>query len=606
MAGRVFALLVGINDYGGKPTSLQGCVPDMHVWDALLCGRVAEADLCLEMLLDGHATCQAVIDAFERHLGQAGPGDVALFAFSGHGSTELVEDRFWFLEPTGENQTIVCADSRTKRAGDLADKELNELIQHVSAKGPHVVVILDCCHSGGGSRDPVLPSDDVRARLAPPEAGRRPLESYLPGVRAAAEATTTPATSPAGQQGAAPAHPRHVALMACGPMQLSKEIGTAAAARGAFSSALERALTTMPDTVTYRQLISAASNAVRNRVLDQDPMVFVEGEALDQQFLGGAVLPRPATITLQREGTGWSIDVGSVHGIQPPRDGTTTMLAVLGVVGSPRPATRLGVVNVSNVDAVRSTVDTTGIELDESSRDDVAVLSVPEPLAVVELRGDARGVELVRTALAGSATVREAQAGDADDRHRFCVVADDDGLTVCRADLTPLTDTVVTDPSGAARVVGRLEHLARWHQIRDLVNPSSALSGQVEIEIVEARPRRATGAPGRAPGHPCRRDRHRQAPLRAHGDRLDQPVRLHVRAQPQPGNAALRASRPRRPVRLPREAVTRPSDRARGDGGRLWRPPDRAIGAEGSHRGRWHASRRLAAAHRQPATDRGW
>ena len=38
--------------------------------------------------------------------------------------------------------------------------------------------------------------------------------------------------------------------------------------------------------------------------------------------------PRPATITLQHDHGRWVIDVGSVHGIQHPGDGETTVLAV--------------------------------------------------------------------------------------------------------------------------------------------------------------------------------------------------------------------------------------------------------------------------------------
>ena len=65
-----------------------------------------------------------------------------------------MEERFWFLEPTGANQTLVCADSRRAGVPDLADKELSVLLDDVAARGPHVLVVLDCCHSGGGTRDP--------------------------------------------------------------------------------------------------------------------------------------------------------------------------------------------------------------------------------------------------------------------------------------------------------------------------------------------------------------------------------------------------------------------------------------------------------------------
>ena len=287
MSGTVYALLVGINDYGGKPSPLRGCRADVEALAAVLEGRVAPGALQLETLLDQDATRQRIIDGFQSHLGRAGPGDVALFAFSGHGSFEPVDERLWFLEPTGQNQTIVCADSRNKRAGDLADKELNELIAGVAEKGPHVVVVLDCCHSGGGTRDPKAVPNDVGVRLAPPADEARPVERYLPGVREAAEAAA--AGRPVGDV----RHARHVALSACEPDQLSKEVPVGGGSRGAFSAALERALTTMPASASYRDLVRAAANEVRNRVSDQDPTVFAEGEAVDQAFLGGAIQAAP-------------------------------------------------------------------------------------------------------------------------------------------------------------------------------------------------------------------------------------------------------------------------------------------------------------------------
>ena len=66
---------------------------------------------------------------------------------------------------------------RLRRA--LADKELSLLLAEVAANGPHVVVILDCCHSGGGTRDPFVRTrgwmpdvDNAEAGLARPRRRR--------------------------------------------------------------------------------------------------------------------------------------------------------------------------------------------------------------------------------------------------------------------------------------------------------------------------------------------------------------------------------------------------------------------------------------------------
>ena len=66
--------------------------------------------------------------AFREHLGRAGDGDVALFAYCGHGSEEPAPAAIADLEPSGRIQTIVLhdcgrrVDGKLRRA--LADKEL--------------------------------------------------------------------------------------------------------------------------------------------------------------------------------------------------------------------------------------------------------------------------------------------------------------------------------------------------------------------------------------------------------------------------------------------------------------------------------------------------
>ena len=194
MAQSVYALLVGINDYEGRVNQLDGCIEDVVGFEAFLQGHVPCEQLRVQQLLDREATRQGIIEGFRKHLGQAGPGDVAIYYFSGHGSTEPVEEQFWHLEPTGQNQTMVCFDSRKIGIPDLADKEINDLIGEVAARGPHVLAILDCCHAGGATRDV-----DVRIRSAPSITKPRPFEQYLPELqtawRAASRDTGTPGLS---------------------------------------------------------------------------------------------------------------------------------------------------------------------------------------------------------------------------------------------------------------------------------------------------------------------------------------------------------------------------------------------------------------------------
>ncbi len=116
------------------------------------------------LLLDNNATRQAVIDGFRQHLRKATQDDVALFYYSGYGSQEQSPPQFWYLEPDRLDETLVCWDSRLEDGWDLADKELAQLIAEVAANGPHIAVILDCCHSVSGTR---APEERVGVRRVP-------------------------------------------------------------------------------------------------------------------------------------------------------------------------------------------------------------------------------------------------------------------------------------------------------------------------------------------------------------------------------------------------------------------------------------------------------
>jgi hypothetical protein len=88
--------------------------------------------------------------------------------------------------------------------------------------------------------------------------------------------------------------------------------------------------------------------------------------------------------------------------------------------------------------------------------------------------------------MSGSPHIRVATANEPEDIQRFLLLAAEGQLVIARADATPLTTAVPASDGGAARVVTRLEHLAKWHLFKGLRNPTLAIAGQVEIEVVPA------------------------------------------------------------------------------------------------------------------------
>jgi len=176
--GKVYALLVGIDEYQLPVKALSGCVNDISLIQELLLARVGGSFVPLS-LLNAEAARQAVIDGFRKHLAQAGAGDVALFYYSGHGAQEKADSAFWNIEPDHLNETIVCYDSRQPGSWNLADKELAQLIHELAAKNPQIVVVLDSCHSGSGTRA----LEEVGVRRGPTDQRERKCRGGLPMVQ---------------------------------------------------------------------------------------------------------------------------------------------------------------------------------------------------------------------------------------------------------------------------------------------------------------------------------------------------------------------------------------------------------------------------------------
>jgi metacaspase-1 len=142
------ALLVGINAYSGTQP-LYGCVNDVKKMNNLLNGRYGLAADRTRLLLDGAATKDA-INAGLRWLAECDAGErnpVRLFHFSGHGVRVPDENGD---EADGKDECLVPVDYQT--AGYLYDDALKALYDSCGAD-THLLLSMDCCHSGGNQRD---------------------------------------------------------------------------------------------------------------------------------------------------------------------------------------------------------------------------------------------------------------------------------------------------------------------------------------------------------------------------------------------------------------------------------------------------------------------
>ena len=275
MPNKVYALLVGVNDYGPDIESLDGCLNDVDLLHEYLNRRVGSPALAVQVLKNNDATRANVISQFRSHLGQARSGDVALFQFCGHGARWASNAAFRESFPDGKDEGLVCSDSRQPGGYDLADKELAVLIAEVAGNGAHVAVLFDCCHSGSGTRD-VSAVRGLKPRLTHEVTTERPLDTYLDGHYSRLRETRQPLFVPTG---------RHILLAACERGQLAQETP----GHGLFTSTLIDVLEKSGGDLSYADLFVRCRAAVRSRAFDQDPQF----EAYDRFDAGAGFLGRP-------------------------------------------------------------------------------------------------------------------------------------------------------------------------------------------------------------------------------------------------------------------------------------------------------------------------
>ncbi|MFE4538972.1 caspase family protein [Streptomyces scopuliridis] len=474
--GTAFVLLVGINDYaalspasGRQLTSLNGCVNDIRAARGWMEGRLDGPPPRILELTDGQATVAAVTDALRTHLGQARPGDTALFWYAGHGTEFPATERaHLYVEPTGYCQALVCAD------GILIDKDLGALLDGVASGGAHTVAVLDSCFSGGATR---LPGDLVKRAL--PHDPSWPAYGD-PGLRAAGpRARDVPAPAEAA---------RHVLLAACRVNQSSYEDGHGAGRHGLFTRALLGALRDMGPGATYRQVLAAAGSRVQSATEHQNPVLYPAdpGGIADLAVLGGAA-DRPLSPHLLLHGPdGWQVDCGSAHGLSGGREGVETGgRTEFGVVEADREG---DVVRVRAVEPLRALVTPVGWTPDPVRIYPVAVSALALPPTSVVVEGGDRALldaldaaPLLRVADGGLKTDGPGHGPGYGPGHGqvFKVVVGDDG----RARVLRRDGTEATAPLPAHRVPDCLVHLTRWHQLRDLANPASPLASLVDVDV---------------------------------------------------------------------------------------------------------------------------
>lgn len=266
------AVIVGIDHYDGEVTNLCNAYSDAHNFlDYLKSHLNPGFNLNPRFLPNREATKRAVVNAFGHFRGASG-ADVCLFYFAGHGSklTDPPDELMHLAVNKKQLETIVCQDSRMPGGADLVDQEIAHLIGttvnniRFSGNG-HFVAIMDCCHSGHGTR--------------------LEQEGETLDCRAIGERYTQKIQDFHGYSGGRnyPTKGPHVQLAACGQGQKAYD--------GKYTPLLLRHLEANGANATYAQIQQAVSNKVSGDTgSKQVPEIYSNPSNWGNlPFLGGAV-----------------------------------------------------------------------------------------------------------------------------------------------------------------------------------------------------------------------------------------------------------------------------------------------------------------------------
>ena len=146
-AGRIFGLVIGIDDYR-HITDLQGAVNDAADISDALTGLGAE----VVTLLDGKATRDAILAEWRRLATGLQQDDQLIVSYAGHGTNE--PERLAGNEADGRDETLLLSGFAPygKAAGErILDDEIAELIA-LAGEG-RTIFVADACHSGTLSRN---------------------------------------------------------------------------------------------------------------------------------------------------------------------------------------------------------------------------------------------------------------------------------------------------------------------------------------------------------------------------------------------------------------------------------------------------------------------
>lgn len=515
---KTLALLIGIDNYKSPIPRLYGCVKDVHQIEDYLIkyyGDIAAereiylaADeqggelrikeygtLSICTLLNEAATYQHIIKAFRSFLSTAKTGDAVWFHFSGHGSEEWTAKEWLPLEPNGKDQTLVCYTAKPyQESFNLADKEIAVLLSDVATKHagddpkkyPQLLVSLDCCHSGSGTRDvqkssqfrtrnykPVRGAQGTKASSGSKQVEGRPFDSYIGGYYKD--------IMEQGKDLAVPLVP-HLLMSACNSIQKAGDMPNG----GVFTNSLLHALESNPKQLSYADLFLRTRAYSLDLRKEQTPQFEPLGGFNPYKcFLEEKVVGYPDRYEVIFKDRSWYIKSGAIQGL-PIKTTHPLKVEIQTLAPENKP---LGIVTIAAVGVVESQLALPAtLALDQQKRYQAIIQHLPAVPVFVQLHGtDEDAIAELIKAWDDSQNIRRASGAAGEIAPEIAVEASNGHYYMTHVgQRTQVYHKPQMDELGqkeASIIIGNLRKIVKWERFLALQNKRSVLHQQLSLEV---------------------------------------------------------------------------------------------------------------------------
>lgn len=467
---KLFALLVGIDQYRAPITPLKGCINDVEKVGTYLTNEKDHFEVHLETLTNEKATKANIVSMFKTHLSKAEKKDTVLFYYSGHGTQEEADEVFWSGEADKKLEAVVCFDSVVMHEGSptvnlLADKELRFLIKEISGNNPHIVSIFDCCHSGGNTRNGNFsdPNDQksMQSRRFSMAFPKRDWSGFIFADTVTREDVERDGVNLIFSEGA------QLQLAACQNDESAYELG----GEGIFTKNLLEILKRCSGSISYHRLQSTIQGYLRHQ-FNQTPKIYTtNANALLQSFLNKSAEETTLKGSVSYNTTsGWILDMGSIQGMAV---GTSLVLK--------DQSTKTYKAKVDSVHVTHSTVsfeDKEGLAVAKESIFETEITNFLTQSILVYVDPELNNILKAATLLSQMKTFDQLHLTGDQNTADYCLMKQKETLIVTtpgriQVPLFPGIGLTTFSTAHVSTLLNYLDHLSRYTFVRYLSNPAA-------------------------------------------------------------------------------------------------------------------------------------